>query len=253
MRYLFFSISFLWILGVSAAETERYEQLLKEGNALYESGEYDSARLSYSMIINAGYESFLLYYNMGNACYKSGAIASAILYYEKALKLYPSEADATFNLNLARTQIIDKIEEVEPAFIDRAWQNFSGALSVQSWVVLLLIFISLSTVLFAVFLFSEQSFWRRIGFFPALFFTFTSLLMFFAAHTTYGRLMNDSHAIVFSPTLEVKAEPRASSSNLFVIHEGTKVGLLESKEGWKRIALPDGNEGWVPEEDIVPF
>lgn len=230
-----------------------YAQLYLGANALYEAGQYDSAKLQYAQIINSGHESFTLYYNMGNASYKTGDIPTAIFYYEKALKLNPNDGDALFNLQLAESQIIDKIDVMDIPFANKMWEKFSGSLSLQVWSYLFLIMCFLNAIFFAIFLFSTWSFWRRTGFFISLFFTFTSLLTFFAAQSAYMRLIKDSHAIVFSPTLEVKAEPRQSSANLFVIHEGTKVRLLENTGDWKRIVLPDGNEGWVPEGDIMSY
>lgn len=254
MKHLFVILGFLLVfLGVSAQETDRYDNLLTEGNSFYEAGSYDSALLRYSQVVNAGHEGFELFYNAGNASYKAGQLASAIYYYEKALKLKPSDDDTRFNLSLAEAQIIDKITPIDEAFVMVLWQNIVDLVSLELWTIIFLIFCLISPVMFSIYLFADKTLLRRIGFFSALLFTFTAFLVFFAARSSYNKLMYDSHAIVFSPTLEVRAEPRAASSNLFVIHEGTKVKLLESGDGWKRIALPNGNEGWVPEDEILTY
>ncbi|UTW62124.1 tetratricopeptide repeat protein [bacterium SCSIO 12741] len=239
-----------WALEDNAA---RYDNLFQMANEAYEQGEYDTAVSLYSQVVNAGYSSARLYYNLGNAFFKSEQLAPAILYYEKAAKLAPADGDIRFNLEMANSQIYDKIESVPTPFLEQSWSFFRNLLSARGWGVLTLICFTGFLALLAFYLITPGVSLKRISFFGFMVLLFLAIIGFVAGQSARNYILSKDQAIVFSPSLNVKAEPKNSSADLFVIHEGTKVSVLEQNISWSRVALPNGNEGWVPTDEIEPF
>ena len=230
-----------------------YEDLVQKGNKAYESELYDSAITLYSQTVNANFESSGLFFNLGNAYFKSNQLAPAIFYYEKALKISPNDADIKFNLKMANSQITDKVAEKPTPISTQVYQTISSLLSPNGWGVLVLISITLALGLFAVYLISAISSIKQLTFFGSVALFSLFIVSFAIGNRVKGELLNKDQGIVFTSTLNVKSEPKLSSSVLFVIHEGTKVNVLETQQEWHRIALPDGNEGWVQSVDIQSF
>ncbi len=216
----------------------------------YSAGDYASAAEKFHAIEDMGLTAVELYVNIGDAEFKSGNIASAILYYERALKLEPSNADAAYNLEIARQRVQDRIDAV-PEFFLKTWAgNFSRLMSSDAWAVLFLVFITLFAVLLALFFLSRQSVWRRTGFFGALVALLLSLPCIGNALWQKNDAKRQDAAVVMSPVCTVKSAP-AGGSDLFVLHEGSKVLVLETLGSWVNIRLSDGREGWMQSRDIT--
>ncbi|MGB0404088.1 MAG: tetratricopeptide repeat protein [Salibacteraceae bacterium] len=239
-------------IGYSADNTF-YNDLVEKGNAAYEAEQYDSAITLYSQTVNANFQSTSLFFNLGNAYYKSNQLAPAIFYYEKALKLSPNSPDIKFNLKMANSQITDKVAEKPVPISTQVYQSVSSLLSSNGWGILVLVLLTLALGFLAVYLISANSSIKQLSFFGAMGLFLLFLLSFALGNRVKAELITKDQGIVFTSTLNVKSEPKLSSSVLFVIHEGTKVNVLETQQDWHRIALPDGNEGWVQSVDIQSF
>jgi len=227
------------------------DSLWNAGSAAYSSGDWDGAVTAWSAIEAEGLESPELYYNIGNAFFKSSDYAHAILYYERALKLDPSYSDARFNLEFAREFVQDRIENV-PEFFLKTWIRRLGYLfSSDTWAALFLILLGLALAGALLFLLGTAPARRRTGFFAglaALLLAFCCLGFASSQKAAYNRA--DS-AIVTVPVSSVRSSPGSEAAkDLFVLHEGTRVRILDEVGGWWNIELSDGRQGWIPSSDL---
>jgi len=212
----------------------------------YSDGNYSLARQDFGAIAELGLSSPELYTNLADACFKNRELGSAILYYERALKLDPSYKDAKYNIEIARAQTQDRIESVPEFFLTTWNRKLCYTLSSDVWATLALAFAALTVILVLVFLLSRRSVWRKTGFFSAI----VTLLVFVVCLADALWQKNDFNkcdkAIVTIPVCSAKSTPSGSSNvDLFVIHEGTKVNVLDNVGQWTNIELADGREGWV--------
>lgn len=235
------------LLAVSAVNPD---SAYDAANRHYESGEFESAVNLYREIVSGGLESADLYYNMGNAAFRSNNIGYAILYYEKALKLDPAHEDALHNLDYVSRYRVDTFEEV-PEFFLRSWINtLVRSLSERTWSILSLVFFILILGSFMVYLFSNRLGMKKAGFAVSLAFLLTFAISMGAAIAQYNRITTPEAGIILSPSVVVRSSPSESGTELFVLHEGTKVGVNEEVSGWQNIRVVDGREGWIPVTDF---
>ena len=235
--------------GMYASETA--DSLWNCANAAYEKGDWAGAVQAYEGISELGLESPQLYYNIGNAYYRQGDYARSVLFYERALKLDPSYADAKFNLDHVNSFLSDKIEVVPEFFVKEWLRNLSCAMSSDAWAVTFLIMLAITSALILVFVLSSSIVWRRVGFFAGL----ASLLMMLSALGfsvwQKGDYMTRDEAIVMKTVTSVKSSPSSdNSTDLFILHEGTKVKVLEESGAWTNVSLSDGRQGWMKTNDI---
>jgi tetratricopeptide (TPR) repeat protein len=223
---------------------------LEKANQLYLSNDFAGARDEYLKIENSGLKSAQLYYNLGNTYYKLGQIPSAILYYERALLLDPRDEDTQFNLNLANQMVVDKINPVKEFFIKSWVKSVASSIRADVWGLMSIIF-ALILCGITVFLYATRgSRFRRTGISAG--FALVILLMFslLLGSVENRRVHHGKQAIVFAPTATAKSSPDTGGTDLFVIHEGLKVKILEKVGEWVRIRIPDGNEAWLPESAV---
>lgn len=224
---------------------ESLEQNFEKGNTLYQKGDFKGAVQIYESILNNGKESAEIYFNMGNSFYKLKDYASAILYYEKARMLSPGDEDINFNLSLANLKIVDKIEPAPQFFLNRWWDTMINQSSVDFWASLSLGLLFLTAVLFGLFYISNSIAQRRL-FLLSGFFSFILFLAFFLfANIQYNLKAENKFAIIFSPSVYVKSSPDAKSTDLFILHEGSKVKIVDQIGEWLKVKLANENEGWV--------
>ena len=236
-----------WAFGAQAPA----DSLWEAGTAAYSNGDWQSAVEAWGAVEAEGLESPDLYYNIGNAYFKESDYAHAILYYERALKLDPSHSDARFNLEFARESVQDRIESV-PEFFLKTWVRRLGyVFSSDTWAALFLVLLALALAGVLLFLLSASVARRRTGFFTglaALLLAFCCLGFSASQKVAYNRA--DS-AIVTVPVSSVRSSPGAEAAkDLFVLHEGTKVRILDEVGGWWNIELSDGRQGWIQSSDL---
>ena len=234
-----------------AADTAYADSLWNAGTAAYAEGRWNDALDAWNNISGSGLESGELYYNIGNACFKNGDLAHAIVAYERSLRLDPSNKDAKFNLEFANAQTQDKIEAV-PEFFLRTWFRSAGqSLPAGLWAVLSLVLLAAMLGMFLLFLLGRGTSARKAGFFSSI-----ALLLCFAVCLGFslsGRSASSrtDEAIVVRAVSSVKSSPaRDSAIDLFVLHEGTKVKLLDNVGDWTNIELADGRQGWMRSSEL---
>lgn len=237
---------------LAAGDVEFTDSLWKEANNAYIKGSWNEALDAYCLIEDTGLESPSLYTNIADAYYKSGESAMAILYYERALKLDPSYSDARYNLDLLNSRIRDRIDSV-PDFILSVWaKDICYLMDSDAWAVSFIIFMALTLAMLLVFFLTPSVPGRRTGFFTAIVaFIFALSSLSFSVYQKKDYMTSDD-AIVMSPVTSVKSSPSSESSqDLFILHEGSKVKILDSVGNWKNIELADGRQGWIKSEDIT--
>ena len=250
-RYTLFILLSLFAFMGKAQES--VDVWFEQANAAYNTGNYDSAKIIYEKILATDMESVPLYYNLGNAYYKMHEYPMAIYYYEKALKIDPSNEEVQTNLAIANHAIVDKIEPVPQSFIVRGWRNARASLSGNQWAWCSIVFFALLLVSLFLFLRSRKVGLRKLGFFAGLDFLLAfGLSVVFAAQLKVASEKQDQ-AILMTPTVTVKSSPSETSVDLFVLHEGTKVSILETADGWCKIKIANGSVGWLMEDSMRPF
>lgn len=216
----------------------------------YAKGNYQQAIKDYQEILKTGVSSEI-YYNLGNAYYRTDNITQALLAYERALQLSPGDNDIRFNLHYARSKTIDKITPETEMFFVTWYHSLVNFTSVDRWANTAIVSIVMALLLILVFLFAPQMWARKSGFYGSaaflLLFAFANLFAFQQKH----ELETKQGAIVIAPTVNVKKTPAASGTDVFVIHEGTRVDITDrGMKQWRGIKLADGREGWLKTSQI---
>ncbi len=222
------------------------DSLMVRANRAYDHQQYDSAVNLYQQVLKMGLVSPKLYFNLGDAYFRLKDMPSAILYFEKAKKLDPNNEDIRYNLNLANSMIPDKIEKVPEMFLKRWWNYFYEMFDANTWAVLSLVSFAVFVLLAGIFILSHGRSTRKLSFFAGLLMFLVSLAAFGLASQKAYYLKHHSEAIIFTPTITAKSSPTPNSVDLFVIHQGTKVRLLDEVDGWEKIRLQNGSIGWLP-------
>jgi hypothetical protein len=226
------------------------DSMYHRANNLYQQGQYEPALEQYNAVILSGKESADLYYNMGNAAYRSNSIGHAILYYEKALKLEPAHEDALHNLDFVSRYRLDTFEEV-PVFFMGAWITGSVQMfSEQTWSALALAFFIMILTGLLVYLFSARMVLKKLGFISGLVALFLFVITLFSALSRHRDIVNPDTGIILAPSVVVRSSPSESGTELFILHEGTKVKVNEEVSFWQNIRLIDGREGWIMRDEF---
>lgn len=236
---------------VSAQQKEYVDSLWNAANQAYAEGRWNDALSDYELISGMGLESAALYCNTGDACFKAGNVPGAILYYERALKLDPSYSDARYNLELLNMGIQDRIDPV-PEFVLKAWsREVCYIMDSDAWAVCFIVFMALALALVLLFILSPSVAGRRTGFFAGI--VMILLAAFSLTFSIWQKkdYMRADDAIVMRPVTSVKSSPSSEASkDLFILHEGTKVKIIDEVGSWNNIELADGRQGWIPAGDI---
>ncbi len=225
--------------------------LLEKGNQLYAEEKYAEAIEAYEQIINADFESYKVYFNLGNAYYKTGQLAKSILFYERAKLLKPNDEDIQYNLDLANQHVTDNIITLPQVFFVRWWQGLINRKSVDQWSWISIVAFVLFIGLFAVFMLTRSLAWKKRAFWFGTLMLIISIMTVSFAWKQKRKLTQRNYAIIFAPSVTVKSSPAESGTKLFVIHEGLKVEITDSVGEWKEIRLADGNKGWLQDNTVV--
>jgi tetratricopeptide (TPR) repeat protein len=235
----------------AAPKAKKSEVVTKAvADSAYALEHYQHAAKIYEMVLKNGV-SPELYYNLGNAYYRMDNIPLAVLNYERALLLSPGDEDIRFNLQMARSKTIDKITPESEMFFVTWYHALVNLTSVDGWAFMALLALGLAVVLALVYLFTSPIWLRKLGFFGA----FGLLLVFIVANVfAYAQkqsFISRSGAIIMAPAATVKSTPAKQGTDLFILHEGTKVEITDgAMKQWKRIRVSDGKEGWIETSQI---
>ncbi len=226
------------------------EELWSSANAAYSSADYATALADYHTILDKGLHSAALYYNLANAYYKSEQLGKAILYYNRALRLAPADEDIRHNLEYAEQMTKDSIEEI-PEFVLTTWVHaVRGALSSTAWTIVSLLMLATALAMALFYLLAHRISLRKMGFYTMvvsiLLFIFTSLF----AWSEREMIVNSKEAIIMTSAVSIKSSPDRAATELFVLHEGTKVSIGDEIGGWAEVRISDGRKGWIEQSRI---
>lgn len=245
-------VTLLLSLGASMnIQAKDLDSLWTAGVQAYTDGKFSDASAAWTSIEESGQESAKLYYNLGNAWFKQGNYPKAILNYERALRLDPSYSDARYNLEFTSNFVQDKIEPVPEFILKSVARKVCYVMGSNAWAVIFLVLLAAALVMGLLFLLGSSVGKRRAGFYCGIVLLLLSAgALSFSIWQKSDSVKTDT-AIVMSPVSSVKSSPSSGSSkDLFVIHEGTKVTILDEVGTWRNISLADGRQGWIPASDI---
>jgi hypothetical protein len=236
--------------AVSAANNPTAEQQYEKASKLYKSGNYAEASMQYQNLVNDGKKSTALFFNLGNCYYKTGDYAKAILNYERAKKIAPADEDIEYNLKLANAKASDKIDPIPQLFYEKWWSIFITTFSPTEWSAFAIITLWIAAGIFLIYLFAKTVEKKKKSFYAATIIFGLSLCLFIVARSANRLIYNYSFAIIMDSSAYAKSAPDAKGTNLFLLHNGTKVEIVEEQEGWKKIKIANGNNGWMSNEAL---
>lgn len=237
--------------AAQASDDSYVDSLWNSANEAYVEGRWADAVAGYEMIAGMGLESAALYCNTGDAYFKDGNVPMAILFYERALKIDPSYSDARFNLELLNNTIQDRIDAV-PGFILKVWaKDVCYIMDSDAWAVCFIVLLALTLAMALLFILGATAAGRRTGFFTGIVTLLLAIASLSFAFWQKNDYMSADYAIVTRPVTSVKSSPSAEASkDLFILHEGTKVKIIDAVGSWSNIELADGRQGWLLSKDM---
>lgn len=248
-KQIILAVITLFAVSYGRAENKN-ETLWAAATQEYAAGNYQAAWDNFSQIEQEGYAAKELYYNMGNCAYRLNKIGKAVLYYERALKLNPSDSDVKANLEMARAQSLDKIDSL-PEFVFVTWlRGFRNTLSANAWAIISLLFAALFLLLLYMLRFGGMGVGRKIKIILSMVALVAALLSFVFSLSLALHSRRAKEAVVTDSSATVKSAPNSNGNTIFILHEGTKVEILESVAPWYKIEIADGRQGWLKESDV---
>ncbi len=241
------TVAFLALLPL---HSQNPQQVFDRANQLYQQNQYAEAQAEYEKLLQNGFGSAEVEYNLGNACYKSGQLAKAILHYERARKLAPGDEDLRHNLRLANLMITDKIEAAPRFFLVEAWNSLKAILSMEglAWFGYGCYTVCLGAI--ALMLLARTYTIRKVSFLAALIGGSLCAVLFTIFLVKQSDLHRSDTAIVMVVASTLKNAPDARSSDAFVLHAGVKIQILDRVGEWVKIRIADGNVAWIEQQAI---
>lgn len=235
----------LLIVQVSFAQSA-----FEQGNQFYQKGKYQQAINQYQSVLSSGKQSAEVYFNLANSHYKLHQVAPAIYNFEKALQLNPSDSDIQTNLDFARKMTIDDIKEMPKVGFNKLIQDLTSRYHFDTWAGIAVVFSFIFLGFFAGYYYSSSAFKKRV-YFTGMFLVLVLILISISSGMyEKNRIAKEKPAIIFAEVVNVKSEPKSAAPNSFVLHEGTKVFILERIANWKKIQLADETTGWIESKNV---
>ncbi|WP_435623859.1 SH3 domain-containing protein [Flagellimonas sp.] len=236
---------FTFSLGIS-----QNTQLFAQATEQYNKGEYTKAIESYEQILQNGLHSAELYFNLANCHYKLNAIGPSIYFYEKALLLKPNDAEIKNNLKYAQNMRLDAVEEMPQTEIGKAYASIVNLFSFDGWAYLSVFLMIFFVFCYLAYYFLRNASHKRIAFVTSIFSMILGVIAVLLAYLQYQEFKSNNPAIVFAKEVKITSEPNENSEAVFILHEGTKVNVLDDLNDWRKIRLADGQTGWLRNEHV---
>lgn len=250
-KYLFIGFLFFSLfLFANKSNAQDSINLLQQAADAFANGDYPASISLYEQILTSGKDAFEVYYNLGNAYFKSDQIAPAILNYERAARFNPSDTDLLHNLKMAKARTVDKIDMLPVPELVSGYKTFVNATPADRWGMFSLLTFVFLLVAIAGFLFLNKKWLKQLALSSGLLLALLTLVFFFFGWQQSRWLESNKEAIVFQPSITVSSTPDQAGEELFVLHEGTKVRIVKRFKDWVRIRIGDGNMGWIKKEAL---
>jgi tetratricopeptide (TPR) repeat protein len=239
------------LIGTAAWALDRNEaaQLFTQANTAYEAGEFATALALYDSVATE-FSSFELWYNAGNAAFRTGDLGRSILYYERARRIKPTDDDLLVNLTVANERVADRIAELPSMGVENLWTVLTASARLPLWSILAILFQLVGFGFLAGWLFAGKPAFKRSFFALGVACIFIGFTTYGMANATMNRIEANTEAVILAALVEVKNGPSANENNAFVLHEGTKVKIRQRRGEWFEIKLANGGVGWVLAETI---
>ena len=248
--YILIMLMLGFTVGTVFAQEERTEKF-KKGVEYYTESDYQAALDEWLDIYNTGYRSAELNYNIGNAYFKLSNVPGAILFFERARLLKPGDSNINYNLQIAKTLVIDKFEEIPELFFVKWYDFLALMLTTNTWAVISIVTFVLFLILLSVYIYSTGYRTKVIGFWTAMLALLISVSSLTFTVRNRNLVYNSREAVIFAPSVNGKSSPDNSGTDLFVLHEGSRVTIEDNVGEWFEIKLSDGNKGWVPSTSLT--
>jgi tetratricopeptide (TPR) repeat protein len=222
-------------------------QLFSQGNSEYQKGDFKAAEQLYRQILDSGTESGPIYYNMGNACFKQKRLGDAIYYWEKARRKMPSDPDIRGNLDLANLMLVDRIEAPADPFLLQILARAQSWLTIAGQSKLVLILFIIANVLFSIYWLARIPRFASLALIGCLVAGFLFILAAGSLSWKIYASKNRKEGVVIEQKVDIRSGPGSENITVFTIHEGIKVRVMGSSNGWHQISLPNGWSGWLPQ------
>jgi len=218
---------------------------VQQANEAYRLNHFEDAVALYTKAVDLQFESSALYYNLGNAYYKSGDNAKALLWYERAKRLAANNEDIIHNINFVQEKLIDKIEVLPEFFIVKLWNSISQLFTANQWAIFSIIFCAIFTLSILIILVIRTNWIRTTLMVVVILALLFTIFTFIFARKETGRYIHYHEGIIIGQVVNVKSTPAEKSSDLFVIHSGLKVEITDKLNEWREVKLPNGEKGWI--------
>ena len=225
------------------------KQAFEQGNDAYKSGDYETA-LRFYQKADSNSTGKEVNYNLGNAYFKLKKLPESILHYERALKFDPSSTDVLHNLKLANSRIADRIKTLPRSKLNIWWDELRFGIGPSGWAIISIFLACLSVGLLICYFLPLSRNWRRFGFFTGIIFIGLTVAAITLAQSSKNYRDTSNTAIVYTDKVDVKSEPRDQATNVFALHAGTKVKLLDADAEWYEVKIASGNQGWIKKTDL---
>ena len=251
MKKIIFAINIIWMVFPSILSAQiNVENIFSQANELYNKGSYIEAINNYKEIIKNDFHSAELYYNLGNAYYRLDSIASSVYYYEKALQLNPNDREIIDNLELINKTLVDEIDPITIPLIESILNRVSNIFYFETWGYISIFFSFLIVALFLSYYFANSSRVKRLTFVLLCISSIFMLVSLINGNKGYNNYINNEYAVIYSYETDLKTEPNYRSETLFMLHEGTKIQVLENYNNWIKIRLVNGQVGYIQLIDV---
>jgi tetratricopeptide (TPR) repeat protein len=244
-------ILFFWLIGSLGHSQDNLQ--FDQANSLYNNGKYEAAISAYENILENNLHSSALYFNMANCYYKLNKTGPSIYYYEKALKLAPNDKDIQNNLSFARQMTIDQFDTIPELETSTFYKKTAQIFSLNGWAIFCILLMCVCVGFFIAYFLSYNTKTKRFFFIMGVISVLILIISFVLLNKKID-LDNERYGIIYPQEINVKTEPNLRSETAFVLHEGTKVQIIESfQSSWLKIKLINGNIGWISKNALKEF
>lgn len=247
MKKIFISLLMLVIIAnaVIAASAS-----FASANKLYTQKQYSEAAEMYEEVIKNEGAAPELYYNLGNAYFKSNELAKAILNYERALRIAPGYSDARYNLEFANQKVIDNIEMTDSFFLKKWLSALMKTMTSNGWFYISVVTFVFTLIAFLMFIFGNSRLIRKSFFYAGFVGLLISVSSILFSSIRKNQMESHREAIIMSGVVVIKGAPDKSGTDLYQLHEGTKVSVIDTLGDWYEVRLGNGNVGWVEKDKV---
>lgn len=242
----------LLIIGLNTGSAQKADAVntYRQANSAYQKMDYEGAINFYEGLVKGGNISPEVYFNLGNSYFKTGNVPRAIINYERAKKLAPEDEDINFNLKIASLKVVDRIDNVPEVFYKRWIHEAATLLPANNWSTIFIILVWLIFLSAGIYVISRSSVVKKSGFIAMIVFIILAIGDYMLSSRSYSIAHEEQQAIITSSSVYVKSSPDEKGNDLFILHEGTKVDVIEPFEGWNKIRIANGTIGWLKVKDI---